>query len=89
MSELHRVDISVGALGCQLLGTWIQICSAQCGRRRHRHHEKGIAQESHVEAMDQGIQCLLSMAAELVAELSARSATILAELFMNLPVVMP
>ncbi len=85
MIELHHVDILVGALRCQLLGTRIQTCSAQCGRKRHGHHEKGRAQESHAEAMDLGIQDLLSMAAELFAELSAKLA---ARILSNLSVMM-
>ncbi len=91
MLELHREDILVGALRCQLLGTRIQICIAQCGYKRHGHREKGIDPESRVEAIDLGIQDLLSMAAELFAELSARSAMMLAELFAelaDLPVLM-
>lgn len=85
MLELHHVDILVGALRCQLLGTQILICSAQCGHKRHGRHEKGIDPESHVEATDLGIRSLLSMAAELFAELSARSATMLANLLVVLP----
>ena len=81
----------VGALGCRFLGIWILICIAQCGRRRHGHHERGIAQESHVEAMDPGIRCLLAMAAELAA--AELSVTVFADLpvlmLVHLSVVMP
>ncbi len=80
----------VGALRCQLLG--ILIAQRDC--RRHEHHEKGIDPESHAEATDLGIRCLLSMAAELSAvELSAKLAAILADLpvlvLVYISVVMP
>ena len=72
MSELHREDTLVGALGYRFLGIRILICSARCGRKRHGHHRKGIDPESRVEAMDPGIRYLLVMvmAAELSAELA-------------------
>ena len=41
------------------------ICSAQYGRRRYRCYEIGIAQESHVGAMDPGIRYLSAMATKL------------------------
>ena len=86
MSELHRADILVEALGCQLLGTRILICSAECGYKRHGYYEKGIDPESHVEATDLGIRYLLLMAAELFAELSA---TVLAAVMLaDLPLLM-
>ena len=84
ISELRLEDILVGALGCQLQGIRIQICSAQCGHKRHGHHEKGIDLESHAEATDLGIRYLLPMAAELSATVLAAvlaadlSATVLA-----------
>lgn len=75
----------IEALGCPLLGTRIQICSPQCGRKRHGHHEKGIDPESHVEATDLGTRCLLSIAAELLVTVLARlSATELAKLSAKL-----
>ncbi len=86
MSKLRLEDILVGALGCPLLGTQIQIYSAQCDYKRYRHYEKGIDLESRVITTDLGIQCLLLMAGELFAKLSTTELTtiMLTELFATI-----
>ena len=89
MPEHHRVGTLAEELLDQLRHNLILIGSAQRDHKRPWHHGIGLAQESHVGAMDLEIRFLLAAAELLAMRHAAELADLPVLMLVHLPAVIP